>query len=95
MTWISVLGAQGACQKGLRASGLKGLQPIYNSILFYFILIGQRLEDIAGAQAAPQLVADSITKLEFQRYFQQWEMRKTTVSTQKGTTLRGTILACN
>jgi hypothetical protein len=34
MTWTSDYGAQRACPKGLRASGSKGLEPIYYSILF-------------------------------------------------------------
>jgi len=35
MTWTSVEGAQRGCQKRLHASGLKGLQPICYSIVFY------------------------------------------------------------
>jgi len=34
MTWTSDYRAQWAGLKGLRASGLKGLEPIYYSILF-------------------------------------------------------------
>jgi len=37
MTWTSVEGAQRACQKGVRASGPKGLKPTYYFILFYFL----------------------------------------------------------
>jgi hypothetical protein len=70
---VSLRGIKGLTKRPV-ASELKGLQPIYNSILFYFILIGKRLEDIAGTQAGSQVALDSITKLEFQRCFQQWEM---------------------
>jgi hypothetical protein len=34
MTWTSDYGAQRACLKGLDASGLKGLEPNYYSVLF-------------------------------------------------------------
>jgi len=34
MTWTSDYGARWAGLKGLHASGLKGLEPIYYSILF-------------------------------------------------------------
>jgi len=43
---------------------------------FYSILIEQRLEDTAGAQAGSQMVLDSITKFEFPRCFQQWETQQ-------------------
>ena len=34
MTWTSDYGAQRACLKGLDASGLKGLEPNYYSVIF-------------------------------------------------------------
>ena len=72
-------GYKGHIKKAYVHRDWKGSNPFiisFYSILFYSTLLGQRLEDIAGAPAASQVAPDSITKLEFQRYFQQWETRK-------------------
>jgi hypothetical protein len=42
MAWTSDYGAQRACPKGLGASRLKGLEPIYFSILFYLLTTAQQ-----------------------------------------------------
>jgi len=41
MAWTSDYGAQRACPKGLGASRLKGLEPVYFSILFYLLTTAQ------------------------------------------------------